>query len=338
MPGSSRCGMSLDGGACHGKLCFLIDLMLAEVVHDDFSLPETLVASGYQFTSDPSGRYLGGRIGVNLVRNLHTGKVSVLKMATTHKPLDPDQVRLLALAQKNETGKMKLPNLELVGDDWFLMEAVVGVSLSSVLDTQPQTYLSRSLELADRYQQLLAMYHSAYGKRPITATDRYWVFARLHDWGTPLVQERFLSSDRLQEIEQAWRALVAKYGDALFKHVHGNIHGDHVIGNPEHLFVLDPVDWIRPCPFDAKIYDWLRALDWTLVKAQDPEAMFEVAQSMMRQKLKKYDPQEVKTFLSLRGLGCLGADILQQKDMPHADNDLARIKVLIQLINGDYHL
>lgn len=312
--------------------------MVVEAIHDDFSLPEALVASGYKLTSDPRGRYLGGRLGVNLVSNLHTGKVSVLKMATAHKPLDPDQARLLALAQKNETGKMKLPNLELVGDGWFLMEAVVGVSLSSVLDTQPQTYLSLSLELADRYQQLLAMYHSAYGKRPITDTDRNWVFARLHDWGTPLIQERLLSPDRLKEIEQEWHALVAKYGDALFKHVHGNIHGDHVIGNPEHLFVLDPVDWIRPCPFDGKIYDWLRALDWTLVKAKDPQAMFAVAQRMMHQKLKKYDPQEVKTFLALRGIGCLGADILQQKDQPHADNGLARVKILIQLINGDYKL
>ncbi|MBP7057471.1 hypothetical protein KBB08_03200 [Candidatus Gracilibacteria bacterium] len=312
--------------------------MKLEALHDDVSLPEALVTNGYELTSDIRGRYLGGRLGVNLVTNSKTGKVSVLKMATEHKPLDSDQVRLLALAQKTDTGRMKLPNLEAAGDGWFLMEPVQGVPLSSVLDIQPQTYLTLSLELANKYQQLLAEYHRTYGRRAISAAERAWVFQRLQDWGAPLVQERLLSPNRLKDIEKEWCKLVARYGDSLYKHVHGNIHGDHVIGNSNHLYVLDAVDWIRPCPFEGAMYDWLRALDWTLVKAKDPQAMFEVALTMIRKKLRTKDPQEVKTFLALRGIGCLGADILQQKDPPPEDNSLARVRVLIQLINGDYKL
>ena len=57
------------------------------------------------------------------------------------------------------------------------------------------------------------------------------------------------------------------------------------------------------------------------------------------QKTKKYNiPQEeIRAFLALRGIGCLGADILKGMDKLEEDDQLEeRKRCFIQLINGTY--
>lgn len=256
-------------------------------------------------------------------------------MATPTKPLDPDQVKLLVLADEENTEKMRLPHVELTGEDWFLMEYIDGAFLCATLDSQPEAYLTLSLQLATSYQKLLNKYHNKYGKRAVSEDERSWVFKRLHEWGAPVLEKKLVSEKRLLDLEQEWHTLIARYGDTIYKHVHGNIHGDHVISTANHHYVLDPVDWIRPCPFDGATYDWLRAFDWTLLTAKDPEKLFTIGMKMIHHQLPDKDPQEIKTFLALRALGCLGKDILPPQE---SDVDKTRIKILLQLINGDYKI
>ena len=299
-------------------------------------LPPVLEAEGYEWGQ----RFLSGRLGVSMVRHIASSRVFVLKMATEQKPLDPDQIRLLDLGASMEPSQRHLPAIERVGETWFLMEYLGNKTLSQIIDTHPETAIGRTLALSQWYQHLLKGYHHLYGRRAPSAAEIEWPFKRIFDWGKPIVQENIISSKKLADIEANWRKLAQKYGPSLYKHVHGNIHPDHVVANDKQVYILDPVDWIRPCPFDGATYDWLRALDWIILKSTKPAAMFQLVLKTMREKLPTIDHEDLKTFMALRGLGCIGGDILQQRDPPNDTTTVSaeRAQVLLQLVNGDYEL
>ena len=297
---------------------------------------------------------LSGRLEVASILGPDSNRY-VLK---TGQKLDHTQIKLLRFAtERNWQKGCKLPKLAREGTDshnsnvqWVLMQQVPGQSIEQLLQNpnNAQMCIDATWQAALGYQELLEAFMLEYPQYCNEGMD--WIHDRLgtqgiKSWSFPIVQAGLVASNTIEEINTAWAHMATKYQEQFFIPVHGNIHGNHMFKDGRDSYIVDPQCWWRPFPGDTDkkirgaLYDWMRALDWMILRCPYPQTMMEIVLRNIFRKTRKYGiaDSEIKTFLAMRGIGCLGADILKGMDTLERDAHLKERRLcLIKLIEGQF--
>jgi len=284
--------------------------------------------------------FLLGRLGVSRVLDSDNHPY-VLK---TDK-IPPDQIALLTTPLPvGINAFIRFPYVEAVGitsaeqkATWVLMEDVQGKKEADLIDTDPQFCIDKNWEIAQAYQTVIARYSQQEPLAVDAAASFAWLFDRLEKWSAKIIEAQLITAADVARIKAIWDKLIAENGNRLIATVHGNIHGDHVIF-PEQgpSVILDPVIWVRPGR--SEYYDWLRSLDWMILKSRQPEAMMNLVIKNIRQRLNHIPEEELRAFIALRAIGCLGADILGNMDIPPSERENERKNCFISLIQSRFSL
>lgn len=287
--------------------------------------------------------FLLGRIGVHRLLDSE-GNSFVLK---TDK-LGIAQLRLLELAQEVDFHDgLRLPRIHTIGSisknpdsveaKWIIIEDIKGSKEAELVDTDAQFCIDKNWDMAQGYQKLLALYQSRYPDRVDIAQVETWLFDRLGKWSQQIITKGWLKPAEIEAIKEEWRQLFAQNGTDLIATVHGNIHGDHIIFPTREMgVVVDPEVMFRPGR--GEYYDWLRSLDWMILKAREPKKMLDLVLANIRLRLPHIAEAELRAFLAVRAIGCLGADILSNMDTPPQGAESERVECFLHLIRGEYDL
>ncbi|MBI4835656.1 MAG: hypothetical protein HY817_00175 [Candidatus Abawacabacteria bacterium] len=279
--------------------------------------------------------FLLGRLGAHLIL-MPDGQRFVLK---TDK-IESTQLALLRFATEHgfDSG-CRLPQLhaegQVDGSNWIVLEHITAPKIASLIDTEPQRCIDTVWEMAQGYQRLLASFLAEHPIAMDYEKEKRWLFEKIQAWGAPIVKAGLMEQHKLESIYQAWAQLVEQHGTSMFAAIHGNMHGDHTfLPATGSGYVVDPVCWYRPGR--AEYYDWVRALDWMILKAKDPKQMFSLVIKNISTRLSHVDKNELHWFLALRGLGALGADMLANMDTPAVEAAEERRNCFLKLITGEY--
>jgi hypothetical protein len=221
------------------------------------------------------------------------------------------------------------------GNYWQPAENIKGDYIYKTLETNPDGIVKISNQVADDYQKLIAEYQ----KRNYEVTGnllddgKNWLFGKLLMWGGSIVEEGLISHQEITELTGTFEDVVNKKGENFFGYFHGNVIGDHIyVGEDKTFYLLG----MRIVPRPGKgYYDFLRILDWLLLKTDSQVIEINQLVGWMKQYLTQYNWEEVKLVFALRCIGILGWDMLHRGDLGKGDTE-AKKKLLLQFIRRTY--
>lgn len=224
--------------------------------------------------------------------------------------IDPLQVALLQTAKRLESeGKLsfKVPALARQGEGWILLEEVQGKSLNAFCDTDPDWYVAVSKRIADEYQLVLQELAQTRSFGDLLADGTEWFLSRLNLWSKPIIDAGLIDFSLVQKLRTDFERIIIEKGEGLFGWAHGNIIGDHIILSGDDVYLLD----LNVVPRAGRGYhDFLRALDFLLLKAENSEMVVTAIPGWIRKYASEFDEAEVKLVFAFRNIGILGWDIL----------------------------
>lgn len=230
--------------------------------------------------------------------------------------IDLFQPKLLKMAKRME-GELcfRVPDVIEEGNGWYLMHKIKGLSLNDLIEKNPQEYVDKTFQLSGSYQELVRKMHrnfieSGESKKLFAAGSGYdWAMSRILLWGMPIVKAGLLPFSEIQKIQKDFKEKFWK-GGAISQLCHGNIIGDHVILSDDGPYLLDLS--MNPRPSFGVVYDFLRSLDFMVLKADKNQSeIIKDIPGWISKYLAGFDEEEVNLVFALRCLGALGWDMLQ---------------------------
>lgn len=247
--------------------------------------------------------------------------------------IDPFQIQLLKTAKQMEAQLyFKVPAIIKQGEGWILLEEVEGQFLNDFFGKKPDWCVEVSKKVADSYQLVIAEILKTQSLGNLLADGQEWLFSRLNMWSKPIVDAGLIDFSLVQQLKTEFEEVIAKKGENSFGWVHGNIIGDHIVVAGEDVYLLD----LNAVPRAGKGYhDFLRALDFMFLKAENEEQMFASIPKWIRQYLSEFDEAEVKLVFAFRNIGILGWDILHH-NVEYTTGDLeAKKKMMLKFIRRE---
>lgn len=224
------------------------------------------------------------------------------------------------------------------GNSWVPKNDFPGHFLIEEFDRYSEKSIGIIWSISRGYSEVVDVYTAgASGYRCDTlAEGQRWIAESLLKWSGPIVTAGLMTYEDMRRIMVEFEEVVRKRGYSFFDEVHGNVIGDHVYisqsGLP-HLLGLRIV--VRP---GRGYYDFLRALDWFLLKTDNTVMDFDRTVSWMKQYLdpERFDWAEVKLVFALRCIGILGWDMLHRGDKGAGDTK-KKIEILLRFIRREYY-
>jgi len=203
----------------------------------------------------------------------------------------------------------RVPAIIQQGEGWILLEEIEGKLLNDFYGEKPEWYVEVSKKIADDYQLVIQEVQKTLALGDLLSEGKEWFLSRLETWGRPIVDAGLIDTALLEKIKKDFDEVTAKNGEDFFGWFHGNIIGDHIIVSGENLYLLDLDAVPRP---GRGYYDFLRALDFMLLKEEGGTAADQIPQ-WIRRCLSDFNEYEVRLVFALRNIGILGWDILHEK-------------------------
>ncbi len=248
--------------------------------------------------------------------------------------IDPFQIQLLMAAKKMEAQLyFKVPTIIKQGEGWILLEEVKGQFLNEFCNNKPDWYVEVSKKVADSYRLVIAEILKTQSFGNLLVDGQEWLFSRLNLWSKPIVDAGLIDFSLVQQIKTEFEKAIAKKGENFFDWVHGNIIGDHIIVVGEDTYLLD----LSAVPRAGRGYhDFLRALDFMFLKAEDEEQMFASIPKWIKQYLSEFDESEVRLIFAFRNIGILGWDILHHNVEYTAGDIEAKKRLALKFVKREY--
>lgn len=248
--------------------------------------------------------------------------------------IEPFQIKLLETAKAIENElSFKVPTLTRQGEGWILLEEIKGKLLNDFYEGKPDWCVDISKRIADDYQLVIQEIQKSQNFGDLLAEGEKWLYSRLNLWSKPIIDAKLIDFSLIQQLKSEFKEVINQKGENFFGWVHGNVIGDHLLVSGDDIYLLD----LNAVPRAGKGYhDFLRALDFMLLEAQDDERIFTSIPRWMKQYLFEFDKEEIRLVFAFRGIGILGWDILHHK-VEYAKGDLEKKKQLIlKFIKREY--
>lgn len=221
------------------------------------------------------------------------------------------------------------------GNYWQPVESIKGDYIYKTFDANSEWVVEISKKIVDDYQKVIAEYFRQNPDKTgnLLEDGKKWLFGKLLMWGGSIVEEGLMNHHEIAELTQSFEDMIQKKGENFFGYAHGNIIGDHIyVGDDNVLYLLG----MRIVPrLGENYYDFLRALDWLLLKNDNTKTDFNHIAGWIKQYLGQYDWEEVKLVFALRCIGILGWDIFHRGD--HGKGDIRiKEKLLMKFIRREY--
>lgn len=221
------------------------------------------------------------------------------------------------------------------GNYWQPVENIKGNYIYKNLDANSDWVVETSKKVVDDYQKVIAEYFRRNPSKTgnLMEDGKNWLFGKLLMWSGSIVEDGLISHQKIAELTKAFEEVIQKKGEGFFGYCHGNVIGDHIyVGEDKTLYLLG----MRIVPRPGKDhYDFLRTLDWILLKTDNASVDFHRVAGWMKQYLKQYDWEEVKLIFALRCIGILGWDMLHRGDFGKGDTEMKK-KLLLKFIRREY--
>lgn len=220
------------------------------------------------------------------------------------------------------------------GNYWQPVEEIKGEYLFKYLDINLDWVVKISKKIADDYQKVALEYlHSSRQDDNLLGDGRNWLFNSLSKWSGAIVEKGWMNHREIADLAEAFEEVIRKRGEDFFGYAHGNIIGDHIyVGEDKILYLFG----MRVVPRPSRgYYDFLRALDWILLKTDSNEINFTRIVDWMKRYLSKYEWEEIKLVFALRCIGILGWDMLHRGDYGRGDFETKK-KLLLKFIKREY--
>lgn len=235
--------------------------------------------------------------------------------------------------------EIRFTTVPAVGDPgghyWEPQDHISGEYIYKAFDTNPDRVIETSKKVADDYQKVIAEYFKQNPDKVgnLLEEGRNWLFGKLLMWGGSIVEEGLMSHREIAELAEAFEDIIQEKGEGFFGYFHGNTIGDHIyVDENETLYLLG----MRIVPRPGKgYYDFLRALDWLLLKTDNKEANFNRTVGWIKQYFGQYDWEEVKLVMAIRCIGILGWDMLHRGDFGKGDVE-SKKQLLLGFIRRKY--
>lgn len=238
-----------------------------------------------------------------------------------------------------ENGKICFSSTPAAGDSegnyWKPISNIKGDYIYKSFDEKAEWVIEANKKIADDYQKVISEYFRRNPEKSINLFEagKKHLFGKLLMWGGSIVEEGLMSHEKIVDLAGKFEKVVQKKRESFFGCVHGNIIGDHVfIGEDKILYLLGMRIVSRP---GKGYYDFLRSLDWLLLKTDNEIIDFDRTVGWMKQYLQQYDWEEVKLVFSLRCMGILGWDMLHRGDFGKGDFEKKK-KLLLKFIEREY--
>lgn len=238
-----------------------------------------------------------------------------------------------------ENGKICFSSTPVAGDSegnyWKPISDIKGDYIYKSFNEKPEWVIETSKKIADDYQKVISEYFKRNPEESIDifGTGKEHLFGKLLMWGGSIVEEGLMNHQKIVEIAKAFKNAIERKGENFFDYAHGNVIGDHIfIGEDKILYLLGMRIVSRP---GKGYYDFLRSLDWLLLKTDNEIIDFDRTVGWMKQYLQQYDWEEVKLVFSLRCMGILGWDMLHRGDFGKGDFEKKK-NLLLKFIRREY--
>ncbi len=238
-----------------------------------------------------------------------------------------------------KNGKICFTSIQAAGDPegnyWKPVSDIKGDYIYKSFDENPEWVIETSKKISDDYQKIIDEYFERNPDKIINTFEvgKNWLFGKLLMWGGSIVEEGLMSYQEIAEIMKAFESAIERKGESFFGYAHGNVIGDHIfIGKDKDLYLFG----MRIVPRPGKgCYDFLRTLDWLLLKADNEIIDFGCTVGWMKKYLQQYDWEEVKLVFALRCMGILGWDMLHGGDFGKGDFEKKK-DLLLKFIRREY--
>lgn len=254
--------------------------------------------------------------------------------------LQSDKGELIPIVSKLWKNKdIQFTSVQVVGSPggyfWEPAEKIEGDYIYKKFEADPDWVVEISRRVADDYQKVIAAYFEKNSTKSgnILEDGKKWIFGKLLMWGGSIVEEGLVSHQEISKLAEAFEDMIGKRGEDLFGYFHGNVIGDHIyVGDDKTLYLLG----MRIVPRPGKgYYDFLRALDWFVLKADNETASLDYIVGWMKKYLAQHDWEEVKLVFALRCIGILGWDMLHRGDFGKGDT-VKKKEILLKFIRREY--
>lgn len=248
--------------------------------------------------------------------------------------IDPFQIQLLKTAKLIESQLyFKVPAIINQGEGWILLEEIEGQFLNDLYSTKSDWCVEVSKKIADSYQLVVQEIQKEQNLGNLLADGQEWLFSRLNLWSKPIIDAGLINFSLVQQLKKEFEEVIARKGEDFFSWVHGDIIGDHIIVSGEDIYLID----LNAVPRAGKGYhDFLRALDFMFLKAENEEQMFTSISKWIKQYLSEFDETEVKLVFAFRNIGILGWDILHHKVEYIKGNLETKKRLALKFIKREY--
>lgn len=217
------------------------------------------------------------------------------------------------------------------GHSWQPNEKIRGVFLNELFEAQADWAIEVSKNISDDYQKVIVKYFKEYPSKQknILEVGSEWLFASLSRWSELIMEERLMHNDEVETLKSDFENAIKVKKEEFFGYCHGNVIGDHVfVGENKELYLFGTRIVPRP---GRKYYDFLRSIDWFLLKSDNKKTDYETIIGWMNKYLSDVDMEELKLVFALRCIGILGWDILHRGDLGKGDVQTKK-KLLLRFI------
>lgn len=266
------------------------------------------------------------------------GNVMVLK----NDRIEHYQLRLLlaaALRKGNvsfKAQKLHYPTTAVPKPAYLLLEYIEGQELKQLYRTDFAHAITISKGICSDYQTFVAESQIDGTLPPNVDTEQAygWMGRVFYTWIEQIMERDLLGRSEAFQLAETLFKIARKEPKSFFGFVHGNIHGEHVIlDRYQQPYLLDLTAEPRP---GAAFYDILRALDFALLEHPDPQAALPLIVKELKLLKAQHDPAAVQAVWSLRCIGLLGVDMLNNQEKANATDYPVREKIALAMIRGEY--
>ncbi len=252
------------------------------------------------------------------------GKEPEQKLVLKEMPPKPCQIQLGQTLQAEGLGlSFATPTVLFyetrTGQKFTLMEKIEGNLLEEILQTNPQRGLKISKQVARDYQVLVEKFQE---KHPLDLDQektrlKNWINKVLEEWPQKILEKEIVTPEQISHLREYLLSLV---DSDLFCFGHGNIIGDNIIVSEEGIYLLN-LD-LRPFPGKTWFYDYLRSLDWFLLKTSNNQANTDLVRQELENLNENFNSDEemIKKVFALRIIGIYGEDFLKRGDLGKGDS------------------
>jgi len=221
------------------------------------------------------------------------------------------------------------------GNFWEPIEKIEGKYLWEMFDNNIEWSIEISKKIENDYQKVINKYFELNPKirEDILRDGENWLGDKLLAWSKPIIREGLIGRQEIEKIKKDFKEVIKQKDKNFWGYFHGNIIGDHIyIGEDGINYLLGLNIVYRP---GKGYYDFLRSLDWILLKVDNTNVNFECTVAWMKKYLGKFDWEEIKLVFALRCIGILGQDMLNQEDLGKGDRVLKK-EILLKFVRREY--